>query len=346
MATRRQAITMRDVANAVGVSKQTVSAVINGSPLITDETRGRVLAACEQLGYHVDFVARSLATGRTRTVALLVSDTSSPFIGRLVVAAEDYAHSCGYSLVLHATHDDPERESAYFMAAVQRGVDGVVFISATDRPTDLERLQRAGIPYVAIDRVPDPYTGPAVTLDNAKVGHLAAEYLLGLGHRRIAHISGPQNVRMARERLRGFREPLETRGLGADLRVELVLNWDYDAGYHAMQRILDNGPRPTAVFAAGDVLAIGAMRAIREAGLSVPADISIIGVDDIDSAAYLNPPLTTIRQSISELATLGFQLLFDILNDTPSAQTTIVMDPVLIVRGSTGPASTRPGEGS
>ena len=335
---------MQQVADSLGVSKQTVSAAINGKPGITAETRERVLAACERLGYLPDFTARSLATGRTSTIGLIVSDTSSPFIGRLVVIAEDYAHSCGYSLVIYNTHDDVERESAYFQDAMQRRVDGVVFISATDHCPGLDILRTAGIPAVAIDRVPDPYEGTAVMLDNDKTGRLAAEHLLSLGHTRIAHICGPQpeTVRMSRERLRGFREVLEAGGVASALRIEPATGWDYEAGYHAMQNLLRQAQRPTAVFAAGDVLAIGALRAAREADLLVPRDLSMVGVDDIDSAAYQNPPLTTIRQSIPELARLGLQLLFDILDGNEPSQAGTVMEPELVMRQSTA----RPGTDS
>jgi LacI family repressor for deo operon, udp, cdd, tsx, nupC, and nupG len=328
---------MKDVAEMVGVSKQTVSAVVNNKPGITRETRDRVLAAIDELGYRPDSVARSLATGRTHTIAFIASDVSAPFIGRLAVAAEDYAYSSGYSLVLFNTHDDVEREATYFAAAVQRGVDGVLFISATDQNAGLENLQGTGIPTVAIDRVPVPYSGPSVTLDNPKTGCLAAEHLLSLGHTRIAHIAGPQTVRMSRDRLQGFQQVLEAHDVAPELYVEAAETWDYQAGYDAMHRILADGRNPTAVFAAGDALAIGAVRAIRETGLHVPRDISMIGVDDLDSAPFQNPPLTTIRQSITELAVLGLQLLFDLLDGEKPKQTNIVMEPDLIVRQSTSP---------
>jgi len=327
---------MQDVAELAGVSKQTVSVVINEKPGITPETRQRVWAAIEELDYHLDSVARSLRTGRTRTIALIVSDTSSPFIGKLALAAEDYAHSSGYNLIVYNTHDDVEREKAYFTEVVERSVDGVVFISATDQDTGRDILLQAEVPAAAVDRIPLPYDGPSVTLDNVKTGYLAAEHLLSLGHTRLAHISGPPWVRMSRERLQGFRQILEDQGLVSGLHVEKAGDWDYQAGYEAMQRILASDARPTAVFAAGDALAIGAMRAIHEAGLRVPDHISVVGVDDIDVAAFQNPPLTTLRQSITELAELGLQLLFDILDGKESIQTEIVMEPVLIVRESTG----------
>jgi len=326
--------TMRDVALEVGVSKQTVSAVINGAPGITEETRRRVLAAIEMLVYRPHSVARSLATGRTHTIALLVSDLSTPFMGRLTVAAEDCARSAGYRLVLYDTHEDPEREATYFAAAIERGVDGVLFVSATDNNPGLDILRTAGIPTVAIDRIPEPYTGPAVILDNVKAGCLAGGHLLSLGHQRFAHISGPESVLMVRERAHGLRQALAAQGI-ADLTVEVATGWDYEAGYDAMRRLLARPSLPTALFASGDALAIGALCATHEAGLAVPGDISIMGVDDVDISRFSYPPLTTIRQSITGLATLGLELLLGMLNGKEPEPPRIVMEPALVVRKST-----------
>ena len=176
-------------------------------------------------------------------------------------------------------------------------------------------------------------------LDNLETGRLAAEHLLSLGHSHIAHISSPQTVLMSRERLQGFQQMLEAQGGLSRLHTETATNWGYQAGYDAMQRVLATGPTPTAVFAAADALAIGAMCAIREAGLRVPEDISVVGVDDLDIAQFQNPPLTTIRQSMTELAVLGLQLLFDLLDGKEPKRTHIVMEPVLVARQSTSPPS-------
>ena len=324
--------TMLDVAKLAGVSKQTVSTVLNGKPGISAETQARIMQAVETLGYRLDKVASSLRTGRTRTIALVVSDISSPFIGRLAVAAEDYADAVGYALVLHNTHDDVTRETTYCSMAIERKVEGVLFISATDQSPGFDLLRGRGIPAVAIDRIPDPYSGPAVMFDNLKTGRLAAEHLLSLGHSRLAHLGGPPAVRMARERWQGFQA--SSAGMPAPL-VEMANGWDYHDGAIAMQRLLAAGRRFTALFASGDALAIGAMRTIHAAGLSVPRDISVIGVDDIDNAAYQQPPLTTLRHSITELAQLGLQLLFDLLAGKEPNPATIVMDPILVVREST-----------
>jgi LacI family transcriptional regulator len=332
---KRKSPTMKDVAQLAGVSIQTVSVVVNNKSDISDETRARVLAAVEALNYQPDLVARSLRTRRTKAIALVVSNIASIAIATMAKAAEAYAHSLGYRLILYNTDNDTERETNYFQAAVQQWVEGVVFIAAMGRLGRIDILEAAGIPTVAIDRVPDNYSGPAVMLDNQKAGCLAGDHLLDLGHRQMAHIGGPMQIRLARERLAGFQQALEARGVEpSSYHIEEGV-FSCQHGYLAMQRLLAHRPRPTAVFAANDLMAIGAMRAVAEAGLRVPNDISIVGVDDIEVAAFQTPPLTTVRQRCAELATLGVQLLFDILAGKELAQSQIVIEPTLIVRQST-----------
>jgi len=326
--------TMKDVARLARVSVQTVSCVVNDKPDITEETRARVLAAIKELGYRPYSVARSLRTRQTRTIALIVSDIANPSFATMASAAEDYAHSFGYSLVLYNTHDDVEREARYILTATERWVDGVLFVSAEDHMKSLATLRAAEIPSVAVDRIPEAYDGPSVTLDNIQAGRMAAEHLLGLGHTCIAHISGPPGLRLARERLIGFRQAIEERGLAPGPCIVRDGNWECAAGYRAMQEILAASPPLSAVFAANDRMAIGAMRAVFEAELRVPDDISIVGLDDIEVAAFQIPPLTTVRQSFAKLATLGVQLLIDILAGRKSPQTQIVLEPTLVVRRS------------
>lgn len=326
---------MKDVARLASVSIQTVSAVVNNKPEITAETRARVLAAVEQLNYQPYSIARSLRTRQTRTIALVVSNIASVAIAAMASAAEAYAQSFGYSLILHNTHNDSDRETNYFNTVVQLWVDGVIFIPAMGRLGRLDILQKAGIPSVVIDRIPDDYSGPGVMLDNLQVGRLAGEHLLDLGHRRLAHIGGPLDLRMARERFGGFKQALEARGLDPDVCPVEEGSFTCQTGYEAMQRLLASRSRPTAVFAANDLMAIGAMRAVGEAGLRVPEDISIVGVDDIEVAAFQTPPLTTISQSFSQLATLGVQLLLDILAGKEPVQPQLVIEPTLVARQST-----------
>ena len=323
--------TMREVAGLAGVSIQTVSAIINNKPGITPETTARVNAAIQRLGYRPYAVARSLRTGQTHTFALIVTDINNPSFSTIASAAEDIAHAHGYNLVLFNTHDDPEREASYVRTVSQRWMDGVIFVATGDQMTSLELLGQAGIPTVAIDRIPMGYTGPAVTLDNFKTGRIAAEYLLGLGYRRLAHISGPLGLHLARERLAGFQSVLSERGLeGATAEGD----WSCASGAAAMRRLLELPKPPGAVFAANDRMAIGAIQAVQEAGLGVPANIGVMGVDDIEVSAFQNPALTTIRQSFLEMAEECVHLLIAILEGKEPSRRQIVIEPTLIERRS------------
>jgi len=326
---------MKDVAQLAGVSIQTVSAVVNNKPDISAQTRAKVLAVVKELNYQPDLVARSLRTRQTKSIALVVSNIASVAIATMAKAAEAHAHTLGYRLILYNTDNDPEREANYFQAAVQQRVDGVVFIAALGQLGYLDILEAARIPAIAIDRVPENYSGPAVMLDNLKAGRLAGEHLLDLGHQHMAHIGGPMEIRLAQERLAGFQQALENRGIEEGSYPITQGAFRCQHGYTAMQQLLTRRPRPTAVFAANDLMAMGAMRAIAEAGLRVPDDISVVGVDDIEVAAYQTPPLTTVRQNCDELATLGVQLLCDILAGKELAQTQITIKPTLVIRHST-----------
>ena len=337
MAAKSKAPTMKDVAQAAGVSVQTVSAVINRKPGITEATRERVMAAVARLHYRPYSVARSLRTRETRTIALIVSDIANPSFATMASAAEAYAHAYDYSLLVFNTHDDVDREARYLQTAIERWIDGVLFVSAQDHMAGLDTLQTAGMPSVAIDRIPQGYGGPSVTLDNMEAGRLAADHLLDLGHRCIGHISGPRTLRLARERWDGFNRALAGRGLQSQPFVCGEGNWECESGYVAMKQILSGGPRPTAIFAANDRMAIGAMRAVLEAGLEIPRDISFVGLDDIEISAYQNPPLTTVRQSFADLATQAVRLLLDLVADKIPEQARMILEPELIVRQSTAP---------
>jgi len=334
---RQKLPTMKDVAALADVSIQTVSAVINDKPGITEETSARVRQAIEQLGYRPDYTARSLRSGKTRTIALFISNVSNSVLGRMASAAEDYAYRANYNLVLYNTHDDAEREMAYINTVAQRSVDGVLFVASTKPHKGREILEAAGIPSVTIDRVPEGYSGPMVALDNIKAGCLAAEHLLKLGHTRLAHIGAPFGLRLSRERQLGFTKTIEETNAAADVYIETATNWGCQPGYEAMRNLLERSPRPTAVFAATDVAAIGAMSAIHEAGLKVPDDISVVGLDNVEVAAFHIPPLTTIRQFLPQLATMGVQMLLDILAGKEPSQPEIILEPALIIRQSTAP---------
>jgi LacI family transcriptional regulator len=335
----RKLPTMKDVAALAKVSIQTVSAIINGKPGITPETTIRVKNAIQQLSYRPYSIARSLRTRQTHTIALIVSDISNPSFSTIASSAEDIAHSFGYTLVFYNTHDDAEREAGYIRSITERWIDGAIFVATGDQMTSLDSLKESNIPTVAVDRIPVGYTGPSVTLDNIKAGRLAAEHLVNLGHNCIAHISGPLKLSLARERKEGFCQVIQERGLEPGPCGLSEGNWECESGFEAMRQILRSKIMPTAVFAANDRMAIGAIRAIFEAGLSVPRDISIIGLDDIEVSAFTMPPLTTVRQSFEKMASLSIHLLIDILAGKEPDRQRVVLDPELVIRQSTASPS-------
>jgi DNA-binding LacI/PurR family transcriptional regulator len=328
---------MKDVARLADVSVQTVSAVINGKPGISAGTSARVYRAIQELGYRPFAVARSLRTRQTRTIALVVHDISNPYFAAIAGVAEDHARAAGYSMVLYNTRDDVNREADYIRRAVESWVDGVLFVSTRDHMKSIQTLDKAGIPSVAVERIPEHYTGPSVTMDNVRAGQMAAEHLLALGHAALAHICGPLWLRSSRDRLAGFRHTIEVAGLALPGDAAPEGDWGCESGYQAMQRLLRRTPHPTAVFAANDRLAIGAMLAIHQAGLRVPGDVSIVGLDDIEVAAYQTPRLTTIRQSFTDLATQGVRLLLALLSGEEPSRPQVVLEPVWVERDSTGP---------
>jgi DNA-binding LacI/PurR family transcriptional regulator len=337
----KQVPTLKDVALRAGVSAQTVSSIIHGRPGYSPETRARVQAAVDELGYRPFSVAQSLRTRQTRTLALIVSDIANPSFATTASAAEDYAHRFGYSLIVYNTHDDAARETACIASVAQRWIDGVLLVSADDTAAGLNTLQEAHVPVVAIDRNPVGYTGPSVVLDNYKAGCLAAEHLLALGHTQLAHIGGASRLRLARERREGFLCTLEEHGIDARGCIADDGSWRCDWGYRAMQQLLEDCPALTGVFAANDRMAMGAMCAISEAGLHIPDDISVVGLDDIEPAAYAIPPLTTIRQPFAELATAAVQLLLDTIEAKRTGPLQMVVEPALVVRQSTAAAKQR-----
>jgi DNA-binding LacI/PurR family transcriptional regulator len=265
----------------------------------------------------------------------MLTDVSSPVVAQMAVTAESIAYRKRYNLVLYNTRDDVQRERFYVNSVVQRWLDGVLYISAQDESTIPALLEEVGIPVVVIDRTPRDYSGPSVVLDNVEAGRIAGEHLLSLGHHRIAHVGGPSFVHMSEERLEGLQDAMQSLSGKAELSVVQAQDWRMESGYSAAKRLLNRDSEFTALFAAGDLLAIGAMRALREHGLRVPDDVSVVGLDDIEIGRYLAPPLTTVRQSIAEMAETGMRILLDIISGDPPEQSRVVMSPQIIVREST-----------
>ncbi len=328
--------TMRDVADQAGVSIQTVSAVVNGKEGISQQTRNRVLEVIQQLNYRRDPIARSMRTGQIGLIGLSVQDITNPILSKLASYVEAKVSDEDFNVVLYNASADATRERAYLELAANRLIDGLIVVNAVDQAHAIATLEKASIPVVFIDSLPNQIL-PAVSADDLQGAYLATEHLIKLGHKRISHISGSPTVEIAKRRSQGYRQALADHGLDFYKIISPpdIIHWDYQAGYNSMKQILKDDIRPTAVFSAGDELAIGAYRALHEHGLSIPDDVSMVGFDDIAAAGFATPPLTTIRQPFIDMASHAVDLLFKIIRGEQNEVTQIILPPELIVRQST-----------
>ncbi len=317
------------------MSVTTVSNVVRGWPHIASDTRSRVAQAIEELGYEPHPLARWLRTGRTQAIGFIVPDIANPHFASLASIAEDIAQEHGYSVLVLNTHDDEVREAQGVRLLTNGLGDGILIVQTTNALQTTDLLQTITVPVVAIDRVPNSFTGAFCNVDNLEVARLALEHLHKLGHRRIAHLAGPATALSARDRSEGYRHFVEGHGLDYLYISPNGSQWSVQEGLLAMRALLDQAERPTAIFASNDRMAVGAAHAIRERGLRIPEDISLVGVDDIEISQHFNPPLTTVRQPVSEMARTGIEMLLQLIRGEAPAELHVTLSPLLVVRAST-----------
>jgi DNA-binding LacI/PurR family transcriptional regulator len=318
-----------DVASRAGVSQKTVSRVMNGEPYVTEEVRRRVLQAAQELGYRRNNAARTLTSGRTRRIGVV--SLGSPLYGpaSTLIELERGARSTGYSLSVVTTFEgDPHGVTGAIESLLAEGVDGIVLSEPIDEGENV-RVD-ADLPVLSLGNFPG-LTGPGVVFsgaDGVEAGRVATQHLLDLGHRTVHHVAGPQRWWAARDRLAGWRQ-----AIGEDAPW-VEGDWSPASGYAAGLR-LARQKDVTAVFVANDDMAIGLLAAMREAGRDVPGDVSVVGLDDIPTAAYQSPPLTTVRQDFVTMVRHGLDRLIRQI-EAPGAQPPGPPEPVrLIVRRST-----------
>ncbi len=326
--------TIRDVAALAHVSHQTVSRVINGTERVTAETRKRVEAAIEQLGYQVNEIARSMARGRSYNLACFSPSLIDYTFAQIIEAAEAEARQHGYFLFACAAPDESGFAELMEEMVAKGRVDGIVAINPYI--DDRHAYMDAAFPTVLIGAKPRGDTYHTVYLDNEDGGFQAVSHLIELGHRSIGEITGPMAEDVAADRLKGSRRALEMHELDRNCSEVVVGDWSATSGYQGFQQLWQNC-RPSAIFAQNDRMAIGVIRAARDAGLRVPEDLSVIGFDDMPLASYFDPPLTTMRQDMLENGRIAAQLLIRAIED-PGLPTQHVLLPTdIIVRGSTAP---------
>ncbi|MBD3940597.1 LacI family DNA-binding transcriptional regulator [Microbacterium sp. NEAU-LLC] len=325
---------MADVAERAGVSGQTVSRVVNGSPRVDPETRARVETAMAELGYRPHRAARALRTGRTQTLGLVVSTLASVGNSRMLQAVADAAASRGYALTVVTLGPEASVAGAFERLADQ-GVDGAIVLNeATGRVRDSD-LRTAGLRLVVVDSPRDERFGVVVT-DHAGGAESAVRHLLDLGHRTVHHLAGPAGSFAAAERERGWRAALDAAGVPVP---DLVRgDWTAASGHGAASLLLAAGA--TAVFAANDQMALGLLRGVAEVGRAVPGDVSVVGFDDVADAADYRPPLTTVRQDFDALGARAVAALVDGI-EAGAAAAFDTVPTRLVVRESTAPARGR-----
>jgi LacI family transcriptional regulator len=338
---RNMSNSLEDIARIVGVSKSTVSRVVNNHPNVSQHTRERVLAAIREYNFYPNTAARALVTQRTRVLSVIIpqalsSTFTDPYFPALLQSISLTANRHDYAIMLWIGSANEEEERFLNRIISNRLSDGVLIASAIDGDLFLQTLAQTELPFVL--------TGPSqgnvkhwVDVDNLKGARDAVTHLLSLGRRRIGTITGPLNMGAARHRLEGYREALREAGQLIDEQLIAVANFDEPSAYRAMRQLIECGV--DAVFVASDTMALGALRAAAEAGCCVPDDIALVGYDDLPIAATTTPPLTTVHQPISDLARAATELLIRLVEGKPMEYEHMLLSAHLVIRGSCGAQS-------
>ncbi len=334
------AVSIKDIARAAGVSHSTVSRALADSPLVKEETRQRICELAQKMGYSPSAIARGLVTKRTRTIGLVVTTIADPFVAEVVRGVEETALDRGYNILLCNSNSQPQRELAAVSTLREKRVDGIIVSASRVGDLYLPMLVETGVPIVLVNNEHSGSYAYSVVTDDEAGGRLATEYLLDLGHTRIAYISGPELSSTSANRLRGYEQAFKARGFTPDPQWVVPGNGGARGGEEGMARLLALPDPPSAVFCYNDVTAIGAMLAARRLSQNVPGQVSVMGYDDIAFAAYTNPALTTVEQRKYEMGSLAMQMMLDLLGGASSVEN-VLLPPRLIVRESCAP----PGRG-
>ena len=328
-------ITIRDVAREARVSIATVSHVINNTRYVSDELSKKVHIAMEKLGYHPNDIARSLRKKKTYTIGMIIPDNSNPFFAEVALGIEMRSFDLSYNVIFCNTNRDVQKELIYLDLLLKKRVDGIIFVSSGSNINSIEFIKSQKIPVIVVDREVKRLEVDSVLVDNLSGGYQATKHLLNLGHKIISCISGPSLITPSSERIEGYKKALKEASLEIYEKLILQGDFQYEGGYKSAKRLLRMKKIPTAIFVCNDLMAIGAIRAIKEGGLSVPKDISVVGFDDIALASFYSPKLTTVTQPKYQMGKLAANMLIERIMNKEIEPRRKLLKTELIIREST-----------
>jgi LacI family transcriptional regulator len=328
---------MKQVAERAGVSISTVSHVINNTRAVSDEVRTRVQGIVDEMRYVPSAVARSLKNDKTHTIGVLVPNSSNPYFAELIRWIEDAAFELGYHIILCNTHGGDSKQATYLRLLMEKRIDGLVLVASGADDAQELLLRHEDVPIIQLERALPGLGADLVLAGQEEGAWLATRHLIELGHRAIACVSGPADLPRSRERVGGFLRAM--REAGIDVPAEDVLHAEFTSagGHAAFGRLLARPHRPTAVFVTSDLMAIGGLCAAGSAGVRVPAELSVVGYDDIGAACYAAPPLTTIALPKREMARQAIGRLIERIRGGHGPLCSIALPSALVVRASTAP---------
>ncbi len=333
------AVTIRELAKAAGVSITTVSRVLNNSVhSVNQETKHRILTLAAELGYQPNLAARSLRSERTEMIGVIADSTISPFTPVIIHAIETYLKQKGYVCIIINTAWNPEKEKKAVRDLLSRSVDGIIFVESWHQNSNQD-LDLANKPYVFVHRLFNAPNRNSVIPDEVNGAQLAISHLAQLGHRRIAYINGPSNYFATSIRLSGYKQELENQKIKFDENLVVVGDWGVQSGYDACKNLLSQTNPPSAIFAANDLMALGAVYAVQDSGLSVPDDVAIVGYDDREIASLVRPALTTVSLPAYEMGEKAARMVLSLIEGDDTYHEEIKIKGELIIRQSCGHAS-------
>lgn len=328
--------TVKEVAERAGVSTATVSRALSGTGRVRESVRARILEAARELSYRPNRAARDLRVRSSRAVGVLIPDIENPFFTSLVCGIEDVLRKTDYSLLLASYNEDPVQEERRLEVFRADGVRGLIFAASSSPSRLYTELGKAGMALVAASRDAPRLPVDQVTVANQDGAYAATSHLVQLGHKRIAMINGPLALTTARDRQAGYEQALHDAGLSLDESLMVHSAFRQADGYSAMQQLLSTATPPTAVFAASNLLTLGALQAIHERHLAIPDEIAIVGFDEMPWAMSLRPPLTTIAQPAFDVGRTAAELLLARVREPALPRRQVVLETKLIVRSSCG----------